>query len=381
MGLADRPYLRESGGGGRAWRPPSGGGSWSAFRVWSVNTWLIAICVAVFVVDAFLPHRTLLMERLYFPDRAAAVDPASIVEGPRAVVGGDRRSPGVERGPLLGRTPDGSVIEVGRVTYRAMPFLESILHYSTERGFFGLQVWRLIGFQFLHSREMLGHILLNMLGLFFFGPMVERRLGRRRYLAFYLLCGICGALLYTLLNVLGYVAQILFPDAPPIPGLLFNNPMTPLVGASAGVYGVLMAGAYVAPNATVLLMFIIPMKLRTLAYLIVGIAFLVILTGGRNAGGEAGHLGGALAGWYLIRHPHLLHDFFDFLGRFDPTARARLAGRPARAGALSPRGDRAVPEAEIDRILDKVHAQGLASLTPRERETLRRVSESGGGGR
>ena len=98
-------------------------------------------------------------------------------------------------------------------------------------------MWRLIGFQFLHA-DML-HLMFNMIALYFFGPLIEGVLGGKRYLAFYLLCGIAGGLMYLLLNLAGYVwvDSLGFVE---VPGLLFNAAGTPLIGASAGVFGVLV---------------------------------------------------------------------------------------------------------------------------------------------
>jgi len=341
-----------------------------SMRMWSVNTWLIVICVAVFVIDGFLPPQWVPMGLQLNPELTQQPDPAALVYSKLEAPEGPPRS---ER--QLAATRDGQI--VGWRLVRTMPPLEAMLHFSTQRGFFEVQFWRLVGFQFLHSHTTFMHLLFNMIGLYFFGGMVERYLGSKRYLAFYLLCGIFGALMYTLLNVGGYVSEEFFGATGSIPGLLFDDFYTPLIGASAGVFGILMAGAYLAPNATVLIFFIIPMRLRTLAYVIVGIALFTIITGGGNAGGEAGHLGGAIAGFYFIRRPHHLHGFFDFVGWIDPTSHHYRPGREARGrvvAAASRRRGRP-DRAEIDRILDKVHTEGLASLTDKEKRVLREASE------
>ncbi|MCP3902723.1 MAG: hypothetical protein GY715_03725, partial [Planctomycetes bacterium] len=134
------------------------------------------------------------------------------------------------------------------------------------------------------------------------------------------------------------------------------------------------------PKATVLLFFIIPMQLRTLAYGLLAFALIMIITGGKNAGGEAGHLGGAIAGFYFIRRPHHLHGFFNFLGWIDPTSHHYRPGREARGREVARSAQRqGMPDrAEIDRILDKVHTEGLASLTDKEKRILRDASERGG---
>jgi membrane associated rhomboid family serine protease len=347
----------------------------------SANTWIIVICIAVFVIDGFLPQRWVSMQRELYQDRAAQVDPSAITEGKVEVLQTDARGrPVLGSQPLIVRTSGGAV-EVGRQIVQTMGPLKAWLHFSTERGFLQLEFWRLIGFQFLHANVQ--HILFNMLGLFFFGPMVERYLGSKRYLAFYLLCGIFGALMYVALNLAGIVASAAFGTSQ-IPFLLFTSTWTPLIGASAGVFGVLMAGAYLAPNATVLVFFLLPMRLKTVAYALVAIAIFTLFTGGHNAGGEAGHLGGALAGFYFIRNPKHLHDFFDVLGRIDPTSHHyRHKGAPARSRAVSKlrrtSGGGGGPSREqIDRVLDKVHTQGLASLSDKEKRILREASQRDG---
>jgi membrane associated rhomboid family serine protease len=173
----------------------------------------------------------------------------------------------------------------------AMGPLEAWSYFSFTTAVGGLQVWRWITFQFIHAG--LGHIFGNMLGLYFFGPMIEQYLGRRRFLAFYLLCGMAGPVVY-----LFFAAT----------GILGMSPGSPMVGASAGVFGILLAAAQIAPRTTVMLLFPpIPMQLRTLALVLLGLAAYTVFTQGHNAGGEAAHLGGAALGYLLIRNPRLLN--------------------------------------------------------------------------
>ena len=68
-------------------------------------------------------------------------------------------------------------------------------------GFQRLEVWRLITFQFLHDPSSIWHVGMNMFGLWIFGPMVEQYLGGKKYLAFYLVCGLAGGLLFSILTV------------------------------------------------------------------------------------------------------------------------------------------------------------------------------------
>jgi membrane associated rhomboid family serine protease len=202
-----------------------------------------------------------------------------------------------------------------------------------------------------------------MMALWFFGGMVEEFLGRRRYLVFYLLCGAAGAIFYLALNLAGYLIHA------SVPGLLVLDTYTPLVGASAGVFGVLIACAYIAPDEVVNIIFTpIPLKLRTFAYGYVVAAVVQLLIGSSNAGGEAAHVGGAIAGYWFIRRRQTLRDLQEFFALDDPEP------PPAKVSASQLAPD----ERSIDAILDKVSTSGLDSLSPAEREALRRHAAASG---
>ncbi|MCA9280022.1 MAG: rhomboid family intramembrane serine protease [Phycisphaeraceae bacterium] len=333
MGIADRDYYGADAGrgGGRGF-----GGSrtgMASFRFVSANTWIIIINVAVFLLD-----RALLSMQL---------------GGEYPVDGG-----GKHNGPML----------------------YAWGHFSTYLGFWPkIEVWRLVTFQFLHANFM--HVFFNMFGLFIFGAIVEQHLGRRKYVAYYLVCGIFGGLAYMLLNLLEAVFHINVPGN-------FGNPSTPLVGASAGVFGVIVACAYLMPNQRVTLIFPpIPMKMSWMAYGYVALAMYNLIRGGANAGGEAAHLGGAIAGFFFIRNSHLLRDFFDV---FEDSRKPRNSGAPTRPPKQKkPRGgfkqtepvgkigaSRATTsdEKELDRLLAKVSESGVGSLTDSEREFLQKES-------
>jgi membrane associated rhomboid family serine protease len=172
-------------------------------------------------------------------------------------------------------------------------WLDYLGYFSVGQAIYHGQIWRFLTFQFLH--ENLQHIFFNMLALYFFGPLVEQYLGPRRFLPFYLLSGIGGAAGYILLLNLH---------------LLIGNPYIPLIGASAGIFGVLIAAVKIAPNTQVMLIFPpIPMKLKTLAWVMLAIAAYTVLSKGPNAGGEAAHLGGAALGAALIQWPESLNLF------------------------------------------------------------------------
>ena len=173
-------------------------------------------------------------------------------------------------------------------------------HFSQFYAIEQLQLWRFVTFQFLHGNTP--HLVFNMLALYFFGPLVESYLQSRQFLVYYLLCGIGGALFYLVLLMLGW---------------RIGTSWVPMVGASAGIFGILVAAAIIAPHAMVFLFGIVPMQLVTLAYFFIIFAVLQVLFGGSNAGGEAAHLGGAAAGILLMRRPQWL-ERIGWLGKRAP---------------------------------------------------------------
>jgi hypothetical protein len=182
-----------------------------------------------------------------------------------------------------------------------------------------------------------------------------------------------GAFLFLLLNALGLAWYSWKGEQFLLPGLLFNDPYLPLIGASGGVYGIILAAAWLRPDDDILVFYVLPVRFKHFALVLIGVSVLTLLQNGANAGGEAAHLGGAIAGWWVAQRPHLLDDFFDFLGRATPKGRAKLAGGASAAARRAP------DTAEVDRILDKVRENGLQSLTERERETLRAATDASRG--
>lgn len=224
-------------------------------------------------------------------------------------------------------------------------------------GMKSLMVWQPITYMFLHSGTW--HLLMNMLGLYVCGSEFERSFGSSRLLRFYFFCGIVGGLAYLFLPLMNPVYQA-----------------TPLIGASGAVYGLLMAAVIFFPHIQVIL-FIFPVPIRVFGLIVLGILLFNIITPGAvpNLGGEICHIAGALAGL----------AFFYAWG-----TRPGRAGRPTaglfpgssesyftklvnrrRQGAWERRQQKlAAQREEVDRILAKVHEQGLASLTRKEKKIL-----------
>lgn len=241
--------------------------------------------------------------------------------------------------------------------------LEQYLALNPEdlkRGF----VWQLITFQFLHAG--LWHLLFNLIGIYFFGRFVEDRLGRAGFLKLYFLSGLLGGVLQTLL---GWA----FPQH-------FGGGV---VGASAGVCGLLAAFAMLEPNGVILLFCVLPVRAKYVLWAAAGIALFYVLVPAQGGVAHAAHLGGMLGGILYLRWPSLVEAFRPGGG----FRRARLRPRellrvPAEKLASWQRPKREAGEdvsatefisQEVDPILDKISEQGIHSLSPREREILERA--------
>jgi len=200
------------------------------------------------------------------------------------------------------------------------------------------QVWRLITCQWLHAG--IWHILFNMLWLFFLGPRLEAYWGARKFMFYYLLCGTAGGIIYVLAT------------------LIHLLPPLPLVGASGGIMGVLAACAILFP-ADVVIFIIFPLPIRVVAIIFAAISVVNAFTGS-NVGGEIAHLTGMGAGAaYIWLSPRL--------GR-------RIVTR--RRGAWDKKMQRQRElQLEVDRILDKVHEQGLSSLSRQEKQLLQEATK------
>ena len=145
------------------------------------------------------------------------------------------------------------------------------------------QPWQLVTYAFLHAG--LAHIFFNMLALYMFGAEIERLFGTRYYVLYYFACVVTAALTHLAMTA------------------LLGLPPEPMVGASGGIYGLLLAFGIYFPHRRVLLLFPpIPMPARVFVF---GFAALELILGvTQTAAGIAhfAHLGGMLGGWLMIQH-------------------------------------------------------------------------------
>lgn len=248
--------------------------------------------------------------------------------------------------------------------------------------------WTPFTYMFVHDDLWL--LALNMYALWVFGPRVERDWSSGEFARYFVLCGLGGLLL-----------QVLF----------FRGSL--LIGASAAVYGVMLAHARRWPDDVLYLLGIVPVKAR---WAVVGIAGVSVvsglgsvttISGGLEAGGVAhlAHLGGFVAGWLYLRifdtegvaglRPQIaaLPDYPDETPRAIPRAPLRPRDRgdddvdeivarskAAVAKQRSPaptalRPDGSLPQSPaLDRVLDKISRHGLESLSNEERLLLEEAS-------
>jgi membrane associated rhomboid family serine protease len=150
--------------------------------------------------------------------------------------------------------------------------------------------WQVVTYAFLHSPDNLFHLFFNMLGLWMFGAELEQLWGQRRYLHF-LLAGVLAAA----------IAQLLVTA--------LTGSRTPTVGASGGIFALLLAFGMLFPNRIIMPLFPpIPMKARTFVIvfgaieLLFGLHLLDFIFGGGGSVAHFAHLGGMVGGFLMIRY-------------------------------------------------------------------------------
>ncbi len=228
--------------------------------------------------------------------------------------------------------------------------------------------WQLITYQFLHGGFT--HILFNMFVLWMFGMEIENMWGGKKFIYFYLLCGVFAGLCHLIIS--------------PVFGLTG----APTIGASGAIYGLLAAFALLFPNRMIFLWFLIPVKAKYLITFLILLDIFALNDPGNVA--RLAHLGGALAGFiYLMMDRSTPVSLREFLG-LDPTRRSTSSNPFKGFGSRTKRediqeakyydlkddkGEEGVSQEELDRILDKISQTGYQNLTEREKKILFEISK------
>lgn len=217
------------------------------------------------------------------------------------------------------------------------------------------QVWRLLGYAFVHSPRDLLHVIMNMLLLFSMGRMLQEQIGRREFLWFYLAAAVfAGIVSVAAYSILGR--------------------FIPIVGASGAVLAVVTVLALTHPRQQLLFMGAIPIEFRWVLAIFIGLDVLMMASGmgERLAIANGCHLGGALFGYLYVQWNMGLTRWWDVFAK-------RVSVKRKSRGKLKLFAPATQPEVnlteQVDAILEKISREGEASLTDRERKILTTASK------
>jgi membrane associated rhomboid family serine protease len=230
--------------------------------------------------------------------------------------------------------------------------------FSFQPSEFFFRPWGAVTYMFLHGDFM--HLFGNMLVLFFFGPPLESKWGSDEFIKYYMICGMGGVFL----------------------SLFFVS--YSIIGASAAVYGVMMAFAMAWPDAPIYFWGIFPIKAKYL------VAFFFLITFTSAFGGAAGgvahfaHLGGFITGFLYLKTDWKAAQQIQKMSRAARSRRFAIVPRDDKEEEEAAGGRGRDIEAEqrestmldaVDKVLDKISAEGMSSLTDDERRLLDEVSK------
>ncbi len=207
--------------------------------------------------------------------------------------------------------------------------------------------WQLVSYMFLHGTFM--HLAFNMFALWMFGSQLERVWGSKRFALYYFVTGIGGGLLHL---------------------ALFPNSLSPVIGASGAVFGLLLAYGVLFPNNLIYIYFVLPLKAK---YFVLIFGALEMLMAGARPGDNTAHLvhvGGMLTGLLYLKGPLLWRPLIRRLSR------QRHEQKEARQVKFEVRrlNDLQAIRSEVDYLLGRISRVGYENLTPEEKERLEEAS-------
>ena len=262
------------------------------------------------------------------------------------------------------------------------------LHFFKASDF---RAYQFLTYMFLHGGFT--HILFNMFALWMFGSVIERVWGPKKFLFYYIVCGMGAGLIQELVQFADYTIQgIAAYEYVNAGGVQMTTDsyinLWTTIGASGAVYGILLAFGMIFPNERLFIIpFPFPIKAKWLVVGYVAIELFSAMSGPGDGVAHMAHLGGMLFGFLLIRywqgHPDSSQrfgrshgmEFFDNMKRkFDERQRSQhMKGEPT---GHRPETDeeanirRHRNQEEIDAILDKIRKSGYDSLTKEEKQKL-----------
>lgn len=237
--------------------------------------------------------------------------------------------------------------------------------------------WQLLSYQFIHDANGFTHILFNMLALWMFGSEMERHWGSKRFIFYYILCGIGAGIIHMIVS----------------PLLTANGAYVPTVGASGAIMGVLIGYGFTFPDRPVMMFpFFIPIPAKYFVLIYAGIDLIMGLTNTRSGVAHFAHLGGAATGYILLLTGDKLYSFVQKL--FSKKPKRTFSGRSNVVNANWVEKDsnetshhidsntksytvdgEIVTQRQIDEILERISRYGYQNITDKERRILTEVSK------
>lgn len=207
-----------------------------------------------------------------------------------------------------------------------------------------LMIWQPFTYLFFHGG--IWHVLINMFVLWMFGSELERLWGKSHFLKFYFVTGVGSGLLTMLFSL---------------------QSITPIVGASGAVYGVLLAYGLTYPNRQIYLYGIIPIKS---IWFVIGIGMIAFMSSFNNISqvSHITHLSGMLIGYLMLKRPVEWRSLWFSIRK--RTLEYRVVQEEKKAT------HRQKIEQDIDIILDKINREGFDSLSQKEQDSLYKGSRS-----
>ncbi len=230
----------------------------------------------------------------------------------------------------------------------AAPYLVNLLGMRPAEVLSSFYIWQLFTYMFLHGDPW--HLIINMFFLWMFGCEVERTLGTREFIKYYLVCGVGAGLFHLIIN--------------------FSSPVV-VVGASGAIYGVMAAFAVLFPERviTLLLFLVLPVQVKAkyLVMVFAGISLLLGAFGSNDGVAHFAHLGGMLVGFIYLR-------FDGHLNRVGGWLRQQQQSRKAVQNLKKSQAMQQIRE-QVDEVLDKINEVGYDGLSVEEKRILQDASQ------
>lgn len=229
-----------------------------------------------------------------------------------------------------------------QVAGRMMTYYFGLIPALFWKGF----IWQPVTYMFMHGG--FGHIFFNMFALWMFGRTLEEIWGSKKFLIYYMICGV-GA---------GLLSAAISPGSP-----------IPTVGASGAVYGLLMAFGLLFPNQMIFIYFLFPIKAK---FFVIGMIVVEFLLSFNPASPVAhiAHLGGMIFGFVYLKWPQWNRK----IARATQERRSRESLKVVYQQREVHKREIKALQAEVDELLDKINREGLESLSASDKQRLKEAS-------